>query len=153
MGSSGSIATSPQIDVQASAYFDVSLVSGGFTLGSSQTLKGNGTVLGAVTASGTVAPGASIGTLTFANAPTLSGTTSMEIDRNGGSPVSDKLVLSSGTLAYNSSALTIVNLGATLQNGDSFDLFDAASFSGSFTSISPSTARHRLDLEHVQAHG
>ena len=110
------------------------------TVQTSATLGGTGTINGAVTVNsgGTLAPGASIGTLTLDTPPTLNGTTSMEVDRNGGSPLADKLVVSTGTLAYGGS-LTLVNVGAAYQSGDTFDLFDAGSFSGSFTSISPST--------------
>ena len=61
LGSGGSIANTPRIDVQAGSVFDVS--AGAFTLGSAQTLMGNGTVVGAVTVNGTVSPGESVGTL------------------------------------------------------------------------------------------
>jgi len=102
-------------------------VSSGATLGGTGTI--NGTVT--VNSGGTLAPGASIGTITFATSPTLSGSTSMEIDR-AASPNADKLVLSSGTLTYGGT-LTVANVGATLQRNDTFDLFDASAFGGSFT--------------------
>ena len=59
------IANTSTIDVQSGATFDVSAVSG-YTVGASQTLKGNGTIKGATTTtiSGTLAPGASPGILT-----------------------------------------------------------------------------------------
>jgi fibronectin-binding autotransporter adhesin len=64
---SGSVATSPLIDVQAGAYFDVSGLSSTFTLGSTQTLKGNGTIVGSVVAAAgsKIESGESAGTLTI----------------------------------------------------------------------------------------
>ncbi|TAL01283.1 MAG: hypothetical protein EPO07_08590, partial [Verrucomicrobia bacterium] len=129
---SGSIANTPTITVAGGAALDVASVTGGFTLGANQTLRGNGNITGAVAVNGTVAPGSSIGTLTFSSAPALSGTNLMEIDRNSGSPLADKVVLTSGTLTFGGT-LTVVNLGATLQLNDTFDLFDAGSFGSSFS--------------------
>ncbi len=65
LSSTGLIANTSTIDVQSGATFDVSAVSG-YTVGASQTLKGNGTIKGATTTtiSGTLAPGASPGILT-----------------------------------------------------------------------------------------
>lgn len=65
--SNGAIANSPSIIVGASTTFDVSGVSGSYTLGSSQTVGGSGTILATgktVVANGTLSPGASPGTLT-----------------------------------------------------------------------------------------
>lgn len=128
LGASGSIGSSSTIDVASGATFDVSANS--FTLGGGQTLKGNGTVTGAATINGTVAPGASIGTLTFGTAPVMNGTALMEINRTN-APNADKLVLSSGTLT-NGGTLTVTNIGGSLQAGDSFQLLSAPSYSGSF---------------------
>ena len=136
LNGSGSISTSPNIVVASGAVFDVSTVTGGsYSLASGQTLKGNGTVNGAlVVASGaTVAPGASIGALTFNNSPTLSGTALMEID-NSALPNADKLVVSGNPLAYGGT-LTVNNIGPTLVGGETFDLFDATGFGGSFATI------------------
>jgi len=65
LGSSGSIGSSSTITVGSAGWFNVSPVTGGFTLNSGQTVKGTGTIVGGVTiASGAhIAPGASIGTL------------------------------------------------------------------------------------------
>ena len=67
LGSSGSIANSPTIDVQSASFFDVSAVSGGYTLLPGQTLKGNGTVIGAMTVGGVLSPGESPGILHCGN--------------------------------------------------------------------------------------
>jgi autotransporter-associated beta strand protein len=65
LGAAGSIASSPIIDVGNGTTFDVSAVTGGFTLASGQTIKGTGTVAGGMTlGTGSVlAPGNSPGTL------------------------------------------------------------------------------------------
>ena len=116
LSGSGAIGSSPVITVNSGATFDVSGVS--FTLGSGQTLKGNGSVNGAATLNGTVAPGTSIGTLTFTNAPTLGGTVLMEIS----TPASaDKINFVTGTVSFGGT-LTVTNIGPSLTNGNSFDL-------------------------------
>jgi len=127
----GSINASRTITISNAANFNVSAVS--FDLGPGKTLQGNGTVTGLATIHGTVAPGASIGTLTFSTAPVLSGTTVMEIDRTH-LPNADRLVVSSGPLNYGG-ALTVTNIGPALQGGDSFNLFQAGSIAGSFASL------------------
>lgn len=109
--------------------------SGTFTVSSGGTVKGSGTVGGTmvVNSGGTVTPGASIGTLTITNTPTFSGANFMEIDSSA-SPNADKVVLSSGTLLLTyGGTLTVVNIGPALTGGEVFDLFDATSFSGTFT--------------------
>jgi autotransporter-associated beta strand protein len=63
LGSAGSIANSSTIIVGTSATLDVSAVTGGFSLGASQTLAGPGTVTGAMAVHGTLSPGNSPGTL------------------------------------------------------------------------------------------
>ncbi|TAK92756.1 MAG: hypothetical protein EPO07_19120, partial [Verrucomicrobia bacterium] len=129
LSGSGTIASTPLIAVGSGATFDVSAVS--FVLGAGQTLAGNGTVLGAVTVNGTVAPGASIGTLTLNSSPALSGTTLMEINTTNSPATSDLLVVNAA-LAYGGT-LTVVNTGDALVGGEQFDLFDATSFSGAFS--------------------
>lgn len=98
-------------------------------------LKGPGAINGVLTcdSGGTIIAGgtSAIGTLTLATAPTFSGTNFMKIDRNNSSPLADKVVLSSGTLAFGGT-LTVSNAGAALVGGEVFDLFDASAYSGSF---------------------
>ena len=129
----GAIGSTPNIAVAGSALFDVSGVTGSFTLGAAQTLSGNGAVNGTVAVSGTVSPGVSIGTLTFSNSPALNGRVLMELNRTN-SQNADKLVLATGALNYGG-ALIVTNLGDALQSGDTFTLFTAGSYSGSFTNF------------------
>ncbi|MCX5682193.1 MAG: hypothetical protein NT049_00700, partial [Planctomycetota bacterium] len=84
MGSSGSIANSPLIDVQGGS-FDVSAIGGGFTLLPGQTLKGNGTVIGAMTVGGMLSPGESPGTLHCGNLGFQS-TGQFKVELNGNKP-------------------------------------------------------------------
>lgn len=112
---------------------DVTGVTGGFKVGTAQSLKGNGNITGGTTINGTLSPGASIGSLFFSGALTLSGTanTVMEIDRNG-TPNAD--LISALTVALGGT-LTISDIGGGgfLAN-DSFNLLDGT-LSGNFSSI------------------
>ena len=65
-----------------------------------------------------------MGTLTATNAITLGGTTWMKLNR-ASSPNADKLVSSLSTITYGGTLL-VTNIGAALQVGDTFDLFDGA---------------------------
>ncbi len=101
------------------------------------TLAATGSLAGALTveSGGAVTPGhGGIGTLSVASAD-LGGTFEVEIDRNGGTPLADKLAVS-GSLTIGGT-LTVLNIGGTLdlQSGDSFDVFDAGSVNGSFDTV------------------
>lgn len=106
-------------------------VNGGF-------LCGTGSVTGPITLNvgGTIAPGtiATIGKLTLGNAPTFAGTNFMRINRNGGSPLADKIQLNSGTLNYGGT-LVISNVGVGVQGGDVFTLYSAPAYAGSFANF------------------
>lgn len=116
-----------------------SLAAGAVTVASGATLGGNGTIGGAVTnqAGGTLSPGAgTIGKLTINNTLTLSpGSTSFfELSKNGGVLTND-LVALSGALTQGGS-LVVTNIGTNaLLAGDSFKLFSASAWNGSFTNI------------------
>ena len=132
LGASGSIAASTNIFVETAATLDVSLLSS-FALGAGQTLSGNGSINGSVIANGTVAPGASIGTLTFTNNLALAGLTILEITKDGG--IASDLVNVMGSLSLGG-ALQVVLVGTTpLAVNDTFDLFNWTAVSGSFTSV------------------
>ena len=109
--------------------------SGGVTINGG-TLGGSGTIAGVLTVNsgGTVSLGQSIGTLTLNSAPTFSGTNFMEINRNGGVPLADKIVLTSGTLNYGGT-LVVSNAGAGLTGGEVFTLFSAPAYSGGFANM------------------
>jgi len=115
------------------------------SVASGATLGGTGTINGSVhiNSGATLAPGAGgVGTLTVNNTVTLGANTLMELHRTA-SPNADKLVRGGGALTFGGT-LTVTNTGPAPVNGDVFDLFDAASFSGSFATINlpPGGAAH-----------
>jgi fibronectin-binding autotransporter adhesin len=99
------------------------------------TLGGTGVINGPVTvlAGGILAPGASIGTFTINNSLALSGNTIMEINKTSAVLTSDR-VTGVSTLTYGGT-LTITATGSPLAENDTFDLFDATTFAGSFANI------------------
>jgi hypothetical protein len=110
---------------------------------SGQQLRGRGTILGQLSSSGGIispggGTGGGIGMLTVTNTINLNGITWMKVDRNGGSPISDRLVSSLAAINYNG-FLLVTNIGETLQVNDTFTLFSGTSYSGSFPTNLPSS--------------
>ena len=100
----------------------------GLTITNGAALRGVGTVIGATTVHGELAPGFSAGTLIFSNDLTLAGTTTLELFAN----TSNDLVRVLGTLTYGGT-LTVTNAtGFSLAPGDTFDLFDFTGSPGGF---------------------
>jgi autotransporter-associated beta strand protein len=137
LGSVGSIANSTSIPLAGGAVFDVSAVTGGFALGAAQILSGSGSVNGAIAINGTIAPGTSggaAGILTMGNSPVLNGVTLIKINRHNGAPLNDQIVLPSSGITYGG-RLTVNNVGAPLTAGDNFQIFSAANYNGTFTTL------------------
>ncbi len=112
--------------------------SGLVTAQSGGSLGGTGIITGPVTVNsgGTLSPGdTGIGQLRISNALTLAAgsTTAMELNKSTGT---NAAVMGLTSVSYGGT-LTITNLGGALAAGDSFKLFDAASYSGSFAAIVP----------------
>lgn len=136
LGSSGSLASAV---IRNNGIFDVSAVSGGYTIASGQTLQGAGSVTGAITiASGaTLAPGNSPGVMTFNGALALAGTTVMEANGTGRGADYDGVNTGTGLLTYGGDMSVV--FGSTFLTGtETFDLFNigAGGSSGSFSSVS-----------------
>jgi len=114
-----------------------SISTGAVTVATSGKLAGNGTVGGAVTVNGTIGAGTAtaIGKLTVLSNVTINGTSAMKLDK--GNNTNDVLTVS-GTLTYGG-VLSLTNLSGTLVGGESFKLFNAGIYSGSFSSIDPAT--------------
>jgi autotransporter-associated beta strand protein len=109
----------------------------GSTLVSTGALGGTGTILGPVTvASGAaLAPGASIGTLTISNSLILAAGSSTLVEVSHDNGGTNDLVAGLTSVAYNGS-LVVRNAGATpLVAGSTYKLFDSASSSGNFSSV------------------
>lgn len=129
----GSIFGSANILVRAGATLDVTNALGGFQVSPGQTLKGGGTVIGGTAVTGALAPGEGIGTLAFSGDLTLAGTAAFELNKSGFTLGAD-LANVTGLLTLGG-VLNITATGDALAKGDTFNLFDAGSFSGSFSAF------------------
>ena len=115
---------------------DGSLGTNTVTVQSAATLSGTGTINGATTiqSGGTLAPGDNaIGTLTISNALTLAGNAAFTLNKSGTTLTGD-LVQGLGTVTYGGT-LAVTATGSALAAGDSFTLFAATGYAGSFTTI------------------
>lgn len=128
LGASGSIATSSQIILGASTTFDVSAVSGGWTLGTSQILTGTGTVVGDSTISGTLNIGSSPGVMNVVGDLGLGSLSTWNVELGGTSLIDFDRLIVSGELA--AGGLINVSLINSFSPGtsDSFQIADFASF-------------------------
>ena len=103
LATAGAIASSPTIELlygnftnqyagqpPSGARLNVSDQSSTWTLGSAQTLKGNGAVIGNVIVSGTVAPGADTGMLTVTGNVTFANNSTLQVNVQNGFNAGDK---------------------------------------------------------------
>jgi autotransporter-associated beta strand protein len=131
-----SLSTSSNITLATGASLDTQGV--GLTLASGHSLNGNGTVLNSSLTAGvgsTVSPGVGgVGKLTVNGAVTLAGTTAIELDPANNT---NDVLNSTSTIAYGGT-LSLANLSA-LSGGNSFKIFNATSYSGTFANLSPAT--------------
>ncbi|MBC8095441.1 MAG: autotransporter-associated beta strand repeat-containing protein, partial [Akkermansiaceae bacterium] len=113
-----------------------SLGTNSVTVGSGGTLGGHGVVNGAVTiqSGGTLAPGASAGMLTISNSLALSAGSKTSIDLDALTQASDRVA---GLTSVTYGGTLQLNLTGNLSGGESFQLFSAGSYAGSFSSITP----------------
>jgi autotransporter-associated beta strand protein/T5SS/PEP-CTERM-associated repeat protein len=123
--------------VSNGALFVNGTLPGTVAVRSGAAVAGTGTIAGVVTvqAGGILSAGASIGTMTLGATPSLGGTVLAEVDRNNGTPLADRIVVTGSPLVYGGT-LAITNTGAALQVGDTFTLFNASGYSGTFTLVS-----------------
>jgi hypothetical protein len=130
-------ASSSVLNVASGATLNVSDVTGGFVVGSSQTLRGSGTVVGNTTISGTLSPGNSTGTLTFSNNLTLGGSSTSAFEINGFTTGLFDLVsggLGSQTVTFDGALnLTFINDFSTVGE---LKIFDFENYSGAFDNLS-----------------
>jgi autotransporter-associated beta strand protein len=128
--------------------------SSSVTVNTGGTLAGKGGIGSATTiaAGGFLAPGVtgvSMGTMTFSNSLVLAGTVTLDLNRNGGSPIND-LVNVAGNALTEGGTLTVNNIGAALQSGDTFDLFTFGSETGTFSTINLPTLDSSLTWDTSQ---
>jgi autotransporter-associated beta strand protein len=110
--------------------------TGSVTVNTGATLAGSGIISGATTinSGATNSPGNNgIGTLTVNSSVTLAAGSTTRIEINKTSATKD-LLDASGTLTYGGT-LIVTNLSGTLAEGDSFKIFDAGSYGGSFSAM------------------
>ena len=130
----GTISNSPSIVVQNGATFDVSGATA-FSIAATQTLGGNGTVIGNTAIAGTLSPGSGVGTLNFANSLTLGATavSEFQIEKSASGIIADRTNVT-GTLTY-AGQLNVTATGTPFVYLDTVTLFNAASFAGGFSSV------------------
>jgi fibronectin-binding autotransporter adhesin len=118
-----------------------SIASGlGTTVAAGGTLAGVGTINETVNVltNATLAAGdGGIGTLTINGNVTNAGTVFMKLNKQAGT--NDQIALGANTFNYGSGVLMVTNLAGTLAVNDSFPLFPAGAYMGTFSSISPAT--------------
>jgi autotransporter-associated beta strand protein len=136
LGLRGLLTNSPQLILSNNAVLDVSArIDGTHTLLAGKSLFGNGTVRGSViAASGSrIAPGFSIGTIVVTNVLTLQSGSTNVMELNAASQTNDVLT---GMVTVNyGGRLELTNVAGTFQSGQSFKLFGAGTYNGSFSSI------------------
>ena len=116
------------------------------TVATAGTLGGNGIIGGNTTVSGNLSPGTSIGKLTFNQNLTLapSSTSILELSKL---LLTNDVVRVLGNVTYNGS-LTALNVSPdAFEAGDSFQLFNARSYSGAFTDLSLHSLEFGLEWE------
>ncbi len=136
LGAAGSIPNSTQIILTNSSVLDVTGRSDGtLMLSSGKTLRGSGSILGNVTAASgaTLSPGFSIGTLTVSGTLTFLANSTNLMELDAASHTND--LLTGLTSVSYGGRLLVTNLSGSFAAGDSFKLFNAGSYSGSFASI------------------
>jgi len=127
--------TGPTIITNGTLRVNGSLAAGSVTVTNGATLGGSGTIAGPVNVQATanLAPGASIGTLTVNNNLSLAGNLVIEVNRAGA--LSDQTVVSGTLTNAGTGTVTVTNLGAALQAGDTFTLFNKAVANGAALAV------------------
>jgi hypothetical protein len=137
------------------------IMNGTIAAGAGATVENGGVLTGTgtinefvnVMAGGTIGAGdGAIGTLTINSNVTNAGTVFMKLNKTAGT--NDVLALGANAMTYGGT-LSVSNLAGTLANHDSFHLFVAGSYSGTFTNIDPATPGAGLvwDLSSLPTNG
>jgi hypothetical protein len=139
-----SLANSPVISLGGGTLNVTGRSDGTLTLVSGQALNGNGTIQGLLVAgaNSTVSPGAGgIGVLTVNSNVTLQAgsTTFMELSKTPLTNDQLRATASVPTTITYGGTLSVTNISGTLVGGETFKLFSASNYLGSFSSITPTT--------------
>ncbi|HEX5218331.1 MAG TPA: autotransporter-associated beta strand repeat-containing protein [Verrucomicrobiae bacterium] len=136
LGAAGALPNTTRIILSNNAVLDVSARNDGtLVVGNGKSLVGNGTIRGSVIATGgsTIAPGFSIGTLVITNSLAFQATSTNVMEISTTAHTND-LLTGMITVSYGG-RLVVTNLSGTPAAGDSFKLFNAANYSGAFSSV------------------
>jgi len=127
--------TGPTIVSNGTLIVNGSLANTPVTVMNGASLGGNGTLGGDLTINpgGTLSPGTSLGTLTVAGPVLLAGAISMELNQGLGT---NDVLQSAATIQYGG-VLSLTNISGALTVADSFKLFSAPAYSGSFAKLTP----------------
>jgi autotransporter-associated beta strand protein len=140
LSGSATIGSTTNIAVGTGATFDVSGLSGGtLTLNSGQTLSGNGSIVGTINGgSGTIAPGASAGTLTIANLTLGGGNLNYDLANitTVGAGVNDLTVVTGQLNIAGATTLNLNYLNGVPAASGKYTLIQYSSFAGSVNNIS-----------------
>jgi hypothetical protein len=137
LGALGSISNSSGV-VLNGGNFNVSAVSGGYTLGSTQSLKGNGTVTGNLVVAGNLAIGNSPGTIDIIGNLGLTSTTVSDFQFTLGnfSTNSFDLATGSGSVTFGGTLNLLFDSGETYADSSMVKIFDfGTGYAGSFNSV------------------
>jgi autotransporter-associated beta strand protein len=129
--------TGPTLVTAGRLFLNGTLGTNIVTVATGASLLGTGTINGpvAIQSGATLQPGSSsanIGTLNLNNPLNLAGNTILLLNRTNSSNAS--LVQSTANISYGGT-LTVTNIGPALIAGDTFTLFQAASYAGGFTNV------------------
>ena len=145
LSGTGSIANTTGINVQGGATFDVTALSGGFALGATQTLRGDGTLNATgrnIAVAGTITPGNGIGQMSVStNMLQFGSTSALDIEMTPGLPPTagsnyGQLALTGGISIASLAAMNLTALGSGAWHlGDIYYLINndgADAISGAF---------------------
>ena len=134
---SGSMEHTPSIVISSGACFDVSgRTDGGMSICDSQRLSGTGTVIGDITmeAGSILSIGDTLGTLTFSNS-VLQEADSSTVLKISKSPATNDLIRVASEIQFGGELLVSQSDSTALAAGDSFQLFEAPAYSGTFSAF------------------
>jgi len=144
------IANTSFIAVNNTSTFDVSGLTSTFVLGSAQTLRGTGNVVGKVTGTGAITPNTAgaIGTLTFNDDLTIGG--NLNIDVNGDATGTVDLIQGIHVLNISTTTLTFANIStaAAPLNDTAYIFANYTSLIGTFATVNSLPANYSIDYNY-----
>ncbi|MDB6070115.1 MAG: Autotransporter-associated beta strand repeat protein, partial [Verrucomicrobiales bacterium] len=152
LSATGNLTGTGVIDISSGATLDTT--GSAFALAAGQSLTGDGSVVGNTTlTAGILAPGAGTASLDFTGDLALGAAlvSNFEIQKTGITLTSD-LAAASGALTLNGT-LNVASLGGVFAPGDTWNLFDASSFAGNFSSVNLPGSPSDWDISNLSTAG